>query len=63
VVAPYPPGAEIELKDGRRGVVVSVPAGKLHLPLVRVPAGSGFEEVSLEDNPDLAPGTDEAIAA
>jgi HD-GYP domain-containing protein (c-di-GMP phosphodiesterase class II) len=63
VVAPYPPGAEIELRDGRKGVVVSVPPGKLHLPLVRVPAGSGFEEVKLEEHPDLAPGADEAIAA
>jgi HD-GYP domain-containing protein (c-di-GMP phosphodiesterase class II) len=62
-VAPYPPGAEIELGDGRRGVVLSVPPGKLHLPLVRIPAGSGFDEVSLEENPDLAPGADEAIAA
>jgi HD-GYP domain-containing protein (c-di-GMP phosphodiesterase class II) len=63
VVAPYPPGAEIVLTDGRAGVVVSVTPGKLHLPLVRVPAGSGFEEVDLADHPDLAPGTDDAIAA
>jgi hypothetical protein len=40
-----------------------VPPGKLHLPLVRIPAGSGFDEVSLEENPDLAPGADEALAA
>src|SRR3954470_19564733 len=55
VVAPYPPGADIELADGRQGVVVSVPAGKLQLPRVRLQSGSGYEEIDLVDNPDLAP--------
>jgi HD-GYP domain-containing protein (c-di-GMP phosphodiesterase class II) len=36
VVTPYPPGVEVELGDGRRGVVVSVPQSDLTRPLVRV---------------------------
>src|SRR3954467_1738763 len=55
VVAPWPPGSDIRLADGRSGIVVSVPPGKLHLPRVRVPSGSGYEEIDLEDNPQLAP--------
>jgi HD-GYP domain-containing protein (c-di-GMP phosphodiesterase class II) len=63
VVAPWPPGAEITLADGREGVVVEVPQGKLHLPLVRVRSGSGYEEIDLADNQDLAPVSAEARAA
>src|SRR3954469_4689942 len=36
VVTPYPPGVEVELGDGRRGVVVSVPQDNLTRPLVRI---------------------------
>jgi hypothetical protein len=36
VVARYPPGAEVSLSDGRRGVVASVSPGDLDRPLVRV---------------------------
>jgi HD-GYP domain-containing protein (c-di-GMP phosphodiesterase class II) len=36
VVAPYPPGSEIVLEDGRRGIVVSVPLDRLDAPRVRV---------------------------
>ncbi|HWB22738.1 MAG TPA: HD-GYP domain-containing protein [Gaiellaceae bacterium] len=36
VVAPYPPGSEITLDDGRRGLVVSVQRGALEQPLVRI---------------------------
>jgi HD-GYP domain-containing protein (c-di-GMP phosphodiesterase class II) len=36
VVAPYPPGSEITLADGRRGVVVSFPVPQLDRPRVRV---------------------------
>lgn len=36
VVAPYPPGSEIVLDDGRKGVVVSVPADRLEQPRVRI---------------------------
>ena len=60
VVAPWPPGDEIELGDGRRGVVVSCPAGELDKPLVRI----GYEadgtpaapvEVDLRERPELLP--------
>jgi HD-GYP domain-containing protein (c-di-GMP phosphodiesterase class II) len=36
VVPPFPPGIEVELTDGRRGVVSRVPTGKIDRPLVRV---------------------------
>jgi HD-GYP domain-containing protein (c-di-GMP phosphodiesterase class II) len=36
VVSPFPPGIEVELGDGRRGVVVSVPQTDLTRPLVRI---------------------------
>jgi HD-GYP domain-containing protein (c-di-GMP phosphodiesterase class II) len=36
VVSPFPPGVEVELGDGRRGVVVSVPQNDLTRPVVRV---------------------------
>jgi HD-GYP domain-containing protein (c-di-GMP phosphodiesterase class II) len=36
VVAPYPPGCEITLDDGRRGIVVSVEPDALEEPLIRV---------------------------
>jgi hypothetical protein len=36
VVAPYPPGCEVSLSDGRRGVVASVPADNLTRPVVRI---------------------------
>jgi HD-GYP domain-containing protein (c-di-GMP phosphodiesterase class II) len=60
VVAPYPPGCEITLADGRSGVVVSVPLGELDRPLVRVfwdPDGERVEEhdVDLRDQPLLMP--------
>src|SRR3954470_20501624 len=46
VVTPYPPGVEIELGDGRRGVVVSVPQSDLTRPLVRVAWEPGGQRVS-----------------
>jgi HD-GYP domain-containing protein (c-di-GMP phosphodiesterase class II) len=36
VVAPYPPGCEITLDDGRRGIVVSVDKHALEQPLIRI---------------------------
>jgi HD-GYP domain-containing protein (c-di-GMP phosphodiesterase class II) len=36
VVAPFPPGEELQLSDGHRGIVVSLPEGQLDRPLVRV---------------------------
>jgi HD-GYP domain-containing protein (c-di-GMP phosphodiesterase class II) len=63
VVAPYPPGSEIRLADGRRGVVVSVPPGQLDLPTVRVlwdadGAPTDRHEVDLRSQPLLAPVLD-----
>jgi HD-GYP domain-containing protein (c-di-GMP phosphodiesterase class II) len=60
VVAPYPPGCEIRLSDGRRGLVVSVPMDRLDMPLVRVlwdAQGRRLEpeEIDLRDCPLLAP--------
>jgi HD-GYP domain-containing protein (c-di-GMP phosphodiesterase class II) len=49
VVAPFPPGVELELEDGRRGLVVSVPEGELDRPVVRVIGGAEAPyEVSLQ---------------
>jgi HD-GYP domain-containing protein (c-di-GMP phosphodiesterase class II) len=41
VVAPFPPGVEVDLTDGRRAIVVSLPDDELDRPLVRVIAGPG----------------------
>ena len=41
LVAPFPPGVELRLSDGRRAVVVSVPEEALDRPLVRVIEGPG----------------------
>jgi HD-GYP domain-containing protein (c-di-GMP phosphodiesterase class II) len=46
VVAPYPPGVEVELSDGRRGVVAKVPPDDLAHPVVRVGWEAGGREVS-----------------
>jgi HD-GYP domain-containing protein (c-di-GMP phosphodiesterase class II) len=46
VVTPFPPGVEVELGDGRRGVVVSVPQTDLTRPLVRVGWEAGGRDVS-----------------
>jgi HD-GYP domain-containing protein (c-di-GMP phosphodiesterase class II) len=51
VVAPFPPGSDIELVDGRRGIVVSVPEDELDRPLVRVTSGPEAPyEISLLDD-------------
>jgi HD-GYP domain-containing protein (c-di-GMP phosphodiesterase class II) len=51
VVAPFPPGSDIQLSDGRRGIVVSVPEDELDRPLVRVIGGPGAPyEISLLDD-------------
>src|SRR4051795_10807126 len=46
VVAPYPPGVEVVLSDGRRGVVVAAPAENMQRPLVRVGFEAGGRAVS-----------------
>ena len=54
LVAPYPPGVEITLEDGRSGIVVSVPPNAVDRPLVRITAGRGAPyEVALEGDPSL----------
>jgi hypothetical protein len=63
VVAPYPPGHEITLSDGRRGVVVSVPPLAADRPLVRIGWNELGEpcapyEVDLAKEPGLLPEAD-----
>jgi HD-GYP domain-containing protein (c-di-GMP phosphodiesterase class II) len=54
VVAPFPAGTEVELTDGRTGLVVSVPDEALDRPLVRIIAGGGpQEEVSLLEDASI----------
>jgi HD-GYP domain-containing protein (c-di-GMP phosphodiesterase class II) len=40
-VAPFPPGLELDLVDGRHAIVVSVPECELDRPVVRVISGPG----------------------
>jgi HD-GYP domain-containing protein (c-di-GMP phosphodiesterase class II) len=49
VVAPYPPGVEVSLSDGRRGVVAAVPPENLMRPLVRVGWNAAGQPVSHYD--------------
>lgn len=54
VVAPFPAGTEVELSDGRTGLVVSVPDEALDRPLVRIIAGTGAqEEISLLEHTSI----------
>jgi HD-GYP domain-containing protein (c-di-GMP phosphodiesterase class II) len=46
VVAPYPPGVEVSLSDGRRGVVVSASQENIARPLVRVGWNAGGQPVT-----------------
>jgi HD-GYP domain-containing protein (c-di-GMP phosphodiesterase class II) len=53
-VAPFPPGVEIELTDGRRAVVVSVSELALDRPVVRVISGAGAPvDISLTADPGI----------
>jgi HD-GYP domain-containing protein (c-di-GMP phosphodiesterase class II) len=54
LVAPFPPGDEIELADGRRGVVARVPEQDLDRPVVRVLGAGEPYEVDLLAQPELA---------
>lgn len=57
VVAPYPPGSEIVLPDGSRGVVVSVEVNEPEQPLVRVawdPSGAPVSPYELRLSSPLA---------
>jgi HD-GYP domain-containing protein (c-di-GMP phosphodiesterase class II) len=54
VVPPFPPGDTIELADGRRGIVASVPENNLDRPVVRVISGPDAPyEISLADDPTV----------
>jgi HD-GYP domain-containing protein (c-di-GMP phosphodiesterase class II) len=54
VVAPFPVGTEIELADGRKGVVAGVPDRALDRPTVRIIDSAGTAtEVELLHEPDL----------
>ena len=54
LVAPFPPGVDVTLEDGRHGIVVSVPDGELDRPVVRIiDDPSRPYEVSLLDDRTL----------
>lgn len=68
VVAPWPPGDEIVLADGRSGVVVSCPADELARPLVRIAfdaegQATAPEEIDLRERADLLPLSGVPVAA
>jgi HD-GYP domain-containing protein (c-di-GMP phosphodiesterase class II) len=65
VVMPYPVGHEVVLPDGRRGVVASVNPLDPDRPVVRVPAGRGAEEVTvdMEQPPAVLAAPERAPAA
>ena len=48
VVMPYPVGHEIELPDGRTGVVSSVDVKSPDVPTVRVKQDAGVEEFPID---------------
>jgi HD-GYP domain-containing protein (c-di-GMP phosphodiesterase class II) len=53
-VAPFPPGVEVELTDGRRAVVVSVSELALDRPVVRVISGPDAPvDISLTADPSI----------
>ena len=53
-IAPFPPGVEVELTDGRRAVVVSVSELALDRPVVRMISGPGASvDISLTADPSI----------
>jgi HD-GYP domain-containing protein (c-di-GMP phosphodiesterase class II) len=53
-VAPFPTGVEVELTDGRRAIVVSVPELELDRPVLRVISGPGAPfDVSLQSDQSI----------
>jgi HD-GYP domain-containing protein (c-di-GMP phosphodiesterase class II) len=53
-VAPFPAGVEVELSDGRRAIVVSVPELELDRPVLRVISGPGAPfDVSLQSDQSI----------
>lgn len=53
VVAPFPVGTEVELTDGRRGIVASIPEHQLDRPTIRIAEGDPHTEVALLHEPHL----------
>jgi HD-GYP domain-containing protein (c-di-GMP phosphodiesterase class II) len=58
VVAPYPPGSEVTLSDGSRGLVAAAEHGRFDRPVVRIVWGPDGEqvdpyEIDLDQNRDL----------
>ena len=53
IVAPFPPGALIELTDGRGGIVAEVPAGQPDRPVVRVLGHGEPHDLPLLDHPHV----------
>ena len=54
LVAPFPPGVEVDLTDGRRAVVVSVSELALDRPVVRVISGPDAPvDISLTADPSI----------
>jgi HD-GYP domain-containing protein (c-di-GMP phosphodiesterase class II) len=54
LVAPFPPGVELELSDGRRAIVVRAPEHALDRPVVRVISGPGAPfDVALAEDPSI----------
>jgi HD-GYP domain-containing protein (c-di-GMP phosphodiesterase class II) len=53
-VAPFPAGVEVELSDGRRAIVVSVPELEMDRPVLRVISGPGAPfDVSLQSDQSI----------
>jgi HD-GYP domain-containing protein (c-di-GMP phosphodiesterase class II) len=52
-VAPFAPGTEVELADGRRAIVISVPEHQLDRPFLRVIGADSVSDVSLEQDPSI----------
>jgi HD-GYP domain-containing protein (c-di-GMP phosphodiesterase class II) len=53
IVAPFPPGDEIELSDGRAGVVAEVPEHDLDRPVVRVIGDGSPYDLPLIEHPRI----------
>jgi HD-GYP domain-containing protein (c-di-GMP phosphodiesterase class II) len=53
IVAPFPPGNEIELSDGRAGVVADVPEHDLDRPIVRVIGDGSPYDLPLVEHPRI----------
>jgi len=63
VVVPYPPGYEVDLADGRKGVVLDVDLDEVYRPLVRVRNDDGsVEEITRAVLAGHEPGEERAAA-